>query len=298
MSAVTTLAVDVSFWCASVAAPWEWAPRLYPGIWAAMAALIVPWVLATRAHRRAVPDERPVRHHGRYFAGGMVVLWLATDWPLGLLGASYLASAHMLQYLMYVLGAAPLLLLGTPEWMARRLLSRLRAYGLASHLARPLTAGIVYNVVLVATHAPVATDLLRANEFGSFLMDAVWLLSGLILWLPILSPLPEHSDRGYGQKMIYLFLAATVVPVFPASFLTFSEFPLYETYELAPRVFDGLTAGDDQAMAGLVMKVGSIPVIWATLLAMMNRWARAEGVPGTTPASRPGPPSVPTPGSA
>ncbi|MEM9034801.1 MAG: cytochrome c oxidase assembly protein [Actinomycetota bacterium] len=273
------LAVDISFWCSTIAEPFTWTPRLYPGIWAAMLALAVPYLVAQhRRSRSGAPNGDRRRRTFRYLSGVLVV-WLATDWPIGLLGASYLASAHMLQYLLYGLVAAPLMLLGVPEWMARQLLSKLRAYRAVLWLARPLTAGIVYNVVLVLTHAPATTDVLRANQAGSAVMDVAWLLSGLILWLPICSPLPEHTRKSYGAKMAYLFIAATIVPVFPASFLTFSEFPLYEIYELAPRVF-GLEAGTDQAMAGLIMKVGSIPVIWGTLLVMMMRWARDEGVPG------------------
>ncbi len=38
---------------------------------------------------------------------------------MGTLGAGYLASVHMAQYLLYTLVAAPLLMLGTPEWMVR-----------------------------------------------------------------------------------------------------------------------------------------------------------------------------------
>ncbi len=279
------LAVDISFWCAQIAAPWSWAPRLYPGIWAAMAAIVVPYLLAQRRRSASGKPNDDRRQRTFRFLLGALVLWMATDWPIGLLGASYLASAHMLQYLMYGLIAAPLMLLGIPEWMARRLLSRLRAYQLALRLSRPLVAGIVYNVVLIVTHAPVTTDFLRSNQAGSFVMDVVWVLSGFVLWLPICSPLPEHTRRGYGVKMAYLFLAANIVPVLPASFRTFSDFPLYEIYELAPRVF-GLEAGTDQAMAGLIMKVGSIPFIWGTLLVMMTRWAREEGVPGMADEAR------------
>ncbi len=273
------LAVDVSFWCSSIAEPWSWDLRLYPGIWVAVAALAVPYLLAVRRRARTAGPDAGRPRQVALFLAGVAAFWVATDWPVGLLGASYLASAHMIQYLLYGMVAAPLLLLGTPEWMARRVLSRLRAYRAVSWLARPLVAGVTYNVVLVATHAPVTTDLLRATQFGSFVMDALWLASGVVLWLPIISPLPEHVRHGYGAKMAYLFVAATVIPVFPASFLTFSEFPLYSTFELAPRVL-GIEAGQDQAGAGLVMKIGSIPVIWGTLLAMMIRWAREEGTPG------------------
>ena len=85
----------------------------------------------------------------------MLVFWLASDWPLGTLGAGYLASAHMAQFLLYTLAAAPLLLLGTPEWLAERVLGRLRLRGVAARIGSSLVlAGAIYNVTLIVTHSP------------------------------------------------------------------------------------------------------------------------------------------------
>ncbi len=214
------------------------------------------------------------------FTAGVLTFWLATDWPLGLLGASYLASAHMVQFLLYTLAAAPLMMMGTPEWMARRLLSNLRLYRISRRIARPVFAGVTFNLILIATHSPWAVDILRANQIGSFLMDMIWLASGFLVWLPILSPLSEHHIRSYPAKMVYLFASLGVVPAVPAGFLTFASFPLYSIYELAPR-FYGLSAANDQQMAGLIMKLGGIPLVWGMILVMMFRWSdesRAQGV--------------------
>jgi putative membrane protein len=260
------------FWCSTLEAPWSWQFRAYPGIWLAVASLLAPYLVAQA--RRGEPNPERRRHTLLYLAG-VLAFWLATDWPLGLLGASYLAWAHMVQFLVYTIVAAPLILLGTPEWMARRLLERLRLYRLTLKLSRPLLAGLGFNALLVVTHAPPTVDTLRASQFGSFAMDLVWLAMGLLVWLPILSPLPEHRMTNYGAKMVYMFLALGVVPAVPASFLTFSSFPLYATYELAPRV-NGLDANTDQQLAGLVMKLGGIPIVWGTILVMMYRWADQE----------------------
>ena len=62
-----------------------------------------------------------------------------------------------------------------------------------------------------------------------------------------------------------------VVPAVPGGFLTFAGFPLYATYELAPRVH-GLGATTDQQLAGLVMKLGGVPVVWGTIAALMHKW--------------------------
>ncbi len=276
------------FWCSALQEPWTWAWRAYPGVWAASAALAVPYVWARRRIRQTsvvAPDPAAValqRRQTWFFAAGVAAFWVASDWPLGVLGAGYLASAHMAQFMLYTLVAAPLLVLGTPEVMARRVLAKLRLYRFVAKLTRPVFAGLAFNGCLVATHSPWVTDTLRASQFGSFVMDVVWLISGVIVWLPICSPLPEHRLRQYPAKMVYLFLALGVVPAVPAGFLTFAGFPLYATYELAPR-FYGLDAAADQQMAGLIMKLGGIPIVWGAIVAMMLRWADEARHPSPMP---------------
>lgn len=263
----------MTWWCVTITETWTWSFRAYPGIWLSVLLLVVPYLVAMR--RRTGPNPNARRHVG-FFLAGVAVYWLATDWPLGTLGAGYLASAHMVQYLLYTLGAAPLILLGIPEWMARRILGKLRIYRAVRSLARPLIAGVIFNAVLLITHAPMTVDTFRSNEFGSFALDAMWLLSGLLFWIPIISPLPELKPDSYAVRMAYLFLAGQVLPMIPGGFLTFSDFPLYSTYELAPRI-SGFRAGHDQALAGALMKVGGVPVIWGTMFALMVKWARSEG---------------------
>jgi putative membrane protein len=263
----------VTWWCVTITETWSWSFRAYPGIWLSVVALVVPYLVAMQ--RRTGPNPRRARHTAAFLAG-VAVYWIATDWPLGTLGAGYLASAHMVQYLLYSLGAAPLILLGIPEWMARRVVGRLRIYRAVGFLSRPLAAGLIFNAVLLATHAPMTVDALRSNQLGSFALDATWLLAGLLLWMPIISPMPEMRPASYGTRMVYLFLAAQVIPMIPGGFLTFSEFPLYRTYELAPRI-GGFTAGHDQALAGALMKVGGVPIVWGTMFALMVKWARSEG---------------------
>ncbi len=256
------------FWCSTLEVPWSWKFRAYPGIWLAVAALVVPYLVAQSRRQGPNPERR--RDTWLYLAG-VLTFWLATDWPLGLLGASYVAWAHMAQFMIYVSISAPLILLGIPEWMGRAIVGRLRIYRITCRLARPVTAGVTFNLLLIFTHAPWTVDTLRANQFGSFAMDVVWLLMGLIVWLPVISPLPEQRMASYPGKMTYLFLAMGIVPAVPAGFLTFASFPLYATYELAPRVH-GLAADTDQQMAGLIMKLGGIPIVWGTIAVMMVKW--------------------------
>lgn len=275
----------MNWWCAATSEPWSWKPRAYPGIWVTMLALLAAYFWAWR-HRPAAETTDAQRAADRRkqwaFIGGWLLLWLATDWPLGALGSGYLASAHMGQYVLYTMAAAPLLVVGTPEWLLRRVLSKMRAYRLVKSLAKPLTAGVVFNIVLVATHAPVTVDTFRVNQFGSFVLDATWLLSALLLWLPVCGPL-EELKPSLPARGVYLFLAAGVVPMVPGGFLTFASAPLYAVYELAPPV-ENIDTLSDQQLAGALMKLGNIPIMWPVLGALFIRWARIEGQPSPPPS--------------
>jgi len=192
------------------------------------------------------------------------------------------------QYMLYTLVAAPLLVLGTPEWMARRVAERFRIYRTLRFLARPVVAAIAFNVVLLVTHTPIVVDNVRTTQLGGFALDLLWLASGVILWQPLISPLPELIHKSFPVRMVYLFLAAGVFAMIPGGFLTFSSFPLYRTYELAPRIQD-FGALSDQQLAGAIMKIGNIPIVWTVMAVLFFRWATVErdGPPARKPLNSP-----------
>ena len=97
-------------------------------------------------------------------------------------------------------------------------------------------AALQINLVLVITHLPPVVDTLRANQAGSFLLDAAWMVSAVVAWLPVASPLTEDRIRSPMLTCAYLFLAFQVFPMLPGSMITFSTLPVYRVYELAPRI--------------------------------------------------------------
>lgn len=258
------------WWCSAVQEDWDWTPRPYLGVWLLIAVIGGSYARMWQNHRR---DHEPLEADKKYmrrFAGGAALLWIASDWPVGTLGGGYLASVHMVQYMLYAFAVAPMLMLGTPQWMAEAVLDRLRLRTIWFALSKPLVAVLISNALLVVTHSPVGVDFLRASQFGSFTMDMIWLFSGFVLWAPIINPIPEAGMTSAPGRILYLFLAAALVPMIPAGFITFSPSPLYSTYELAPRV--GPTPLHDQQLAGVIMKLASIPVVWSAMGVIWFRW--------------------------
>ena len=124
-------------------------------------------------------------------------------------------------------------------------------------LARPVVALLITDAILLASHLPPVVDGFRRTQFGSFTVDLAWLVGGLVMWWPVLAPNPAISRVSYPWKIGYLFLS-TLVPIVPAAFLTYADYPLYALYELAPRINE-ISAITDQQAAGLIMKAVGRP---------------------------------------
>ncbi|WP_370328470.1 cytochrome c oxidase assembly protein [Euzebya sp.] len=267
--------MTVSWWCSgSAGQPWTWTYRPLIGVWLLASAVIG---LRELAWRRWAPDGavRSGRQDAAFF-GAVLGLVAVSEWPLGPLGAGYLLSVGMLRYLVYTLLVAPLLIIGTPQWMWRRLLTTnswvLRATRLVTRWPFALA---IANVVLVVTHLPPVVDTLKVWQAGSFGLDMLWLLGGLIMWWPVIGKLEEIPRLGDPAREVFLF-GQSIVPTVPASFLTFATLPLFGLYELAPPVWLGYDIVADQRIAGLTMKIGGGIVLWIIIATLFLRWATRQ----------------------
>ena len=89
----------MQWWCAvqeGVAWNWRWQP--YPGVWLFILLLVALYVRVVRPPAKAGGGVRI--KNDLLVAGGIFSLWLALDWPIGPLGAGFLAGVHMVQYLL------------------------------------------------------------------------------------------------------------------------------------------------------------------------------------------------------
>jgi putative membrane protein len=251
-----------------------------------------------------VTGVRFERRRTTFFLAGVAVMWLASDWPIHDLAEGYLYSFHMVQHLLFTLVAAPLLVLGLPAWLGRRLLGvtadrgpsqPTRRLRMVRWIARPVPGLIQFNLVLVLSHWPAVVNLTVRQHPLHFVAHAVLLTSALLMWLPVVSTVPEVPRARPVTQMLYLFLQ-TVVPTVPASFLTFGAKPLYHVYETFPRLW-GVTALSDQQVAGLIMKIGSGFYLWTVIAVIFFRWyeseeragGRGDGGPGRPQADAPAP---------
>ena len=267
----------MTWWCAARDVAWTWTWQAYPGVWLFVLGIGAVFFVAVRrlAPRHAPPGQRPLRRgEAAWFVACLVLLWVATDWPVGALGAGYLLTVHTAQWILYTPVVPPLLLLGIPAWLPLAAAPGSRTGRRPRPVGRPEVALLCTHAILTPTHLPPVVDGFRRSQFGSFAVDLAWLVGGLVMWWPVLAPNPAISRVSYPWKIGYLFLS-TLVPIVPAAFLTYADYPIYALYELAPRV-NGIAAITDQQAAGLIMKAVADPIIWLAMAIVFFRWQRVE----------------------
>jgi cytochrome c oxidase assembly factor CtaG len=264
----------VQFWCSFTNTAWDWTWRPYPGVWLFVA--LVAWgaVRLNRAGARAagrVPD--PV-HPLTVLA--LILLWVALDWPVGALGAGYLASVHMAQFLLLGLLIPPALL-GGLSVEAQQLIARSRAGWVLERLTRPVPALVFFNVIVLFTHLPPIVDRLMPRQLGNMAIDLLWLVAGLVFWYPMLAAHPARPRFVPPLRMLYLVAGLMFSPVMfgLVGFMLYSQHPLYGLYELAPP-FPGWTSKMDHELAAVMMSITGALVAFIGLSVTFFRWSKTD----------------------
>ncbi len=247
--------------------------HLHPDVWLLFGSIVAAYLIAARRHLDTT-GEATSRRSKTLFLTGMGVLWLGADWPVHDLAEGYLYSMHMTQHLLFTLVAAPLLIAGMPAWMLRVLFAPAPVRRVFRFVTRPLVALVIFNGVLLFTHWPAIVEASVGSEPIHLSLHVLIVASGLVMWWPVISPLPEMPSLSAPGQMIYLFLQS-LAPTIPASFLTFGHTPLYPVYATFPRIW-GMSALTDQLIAGLIMKLAGGLLLWTVIAVIFFRWFEQE----------------------
>jgi putative membrane protein len=256
--------------------------HVHPDVWLLFGSIIAAYLIAGRRHERATGEATEPRKR-RLFLLGMGVLWLGADWPIHDLAERYLYSMHMTQHLLFTLVAAPILIAGMPVWLLRELLAPGPIRRIFRFMTRPLVALIFFNAVLLFTHWPDVVAASVGSELVHLGLHVLIVTSALVMWWPVMSPLPEMPSLPPPGQMLYLFLQS-LAPTIPASFLTFGHRPLYPVYATFPRIW-GIDALTDQLIAGLIMKLLGGLLLWGVIAVIFFRWYNQEQRDGLDPTT-------------
>jgi len=255
----------------------EWSPPIGVNLALAFTAMfyIRGWILLRRTAASPLSNT-----HLFAFLGGIFALWIAIASPLAAFDESCL-TVHMIQHLLLMFAAPPLLLFGAPvvpllhglpQFFVRTVVGSLfrRAWvqRMGTFLAHPAVCWLLATVAMIAWHVPSTFELALRSDAWHEAEHVCFLTTSLLLWWPVVQPFPSQPRWSQWSIPIYLLLA-----MFPGSalgaFLTFYDRVLYPSYITAPQIF-GMTPLTDQILAGVLMWVSGIfifglPVVLVTL---------------------------------
>jgi putative membrane protein len=270
------------------------APHDLWGAWNLDPVLLAGLALAAWAYRRGQtggPPRTVDTWRARCFAGALAALGVALVSPLDAL-AGALASAHMVQHVLLLLVAAPLLALSAPgsailrgsPLAVRRAGSRWRrrlglTHGNLRVLRHPATVWLLQVGTLWFWHASVPYDAALGNQALHAVEHASFLVTAWLFWRSVVGVRGTgRVPNGVGVVLVFAMAMQSVVL---SVLLTFARTPWYAGYATTTAPW-GLDPLADQQLAGVIMWIPAGGIYLAAALTLLVGWVRATEREGVT----------------
>ncbi len=248
-------------------------------LWTFSIPLLVTLGAALLAYGTAVGFRR--RRETAAFLAAVAIIAACQISPLHRLGEEYLFSAHMLQHLVLILVAAPLLVIALPAAAVARWAATPAGARIEATLRNPRITFTAATVTLWMWHAPALFDLTLTSAPAHALEHVMLVGTAVMFWWPVLA---SRRDTRLRPLDIIGYLGAAVVSgTLLGIILTFAPAGIYPAY-LHPadtlhllqliRGEWGLVPAVDQQIGGLLMWVPVGLLYLGFMLAAFIRWSR------------------------
>ncbi|MEO9035579.1 MAG: cytochrome c oxidase assembly protein [Gemmatimonadaceae bacterium] len=218
----------------------------------------------------------PTTNQRVLYHSALVVMFFSLNGWLHDLSDSYLFSAHMVQHLMLSLVIAPFLIMGTPGQMLRPALAVRGVRPVARWLTAPTHCFGLFTIVVAAWHLPPLYNYALSHHPVHIVQHLMFLVASVLMWWPVLSPLPELPRLSYPGQMLYLFLI-TIPMAIVAVYISYADTVLYPLYASAPRVW-GITPMSDQLIGGLIMWIPGGLFFYTIISFVFYKWQQRGGL--------------------
>jgi cytochrome c oxidase assembly factor CtaG len=253
---------------------WQFAPLVSSGLIAAAAGYLLGAAQARKRGRRPWPAGRTLA-----FLLGLCVIAVATQSSVGVYD-DMLFSVHMVQHVLLVMVAPPLLVYGRPVTLALHsvrnpLHARIKQVvrsRLAAALTWPPAATAAYCAVVALSHTPPVMDLVLGDGAAHDAEHAGYLLAGYLFFLPVVGSEPIRWRVSIAGRYLML-LAAMMTDSFTGIVFTFQSGEVFPPYASTGRTW-GPSLVSDLHLGGLVMLIGSDIAMTAVALALAARFYR------------------------
>ena len=256
--------------------------HLDPTVALPLVATALAWLWVVARIDRRHPHSRVPVPRSIAFLLGLAVIAVALQSGVERYDTT-LFSIHMVQHLLLMLIAPPLLLLGAPitqllrvvsPGVRRRVLLPFLHSGPMVFLSHPVTAWLLFTLVLWGTHFSPLFDVALENPPVHQLEHVLYLVAAMLFWFPVVGADPGPRRLGYPARGLYLLLQMP-----PSSFLAmavlFTDAPLYSHYATLGAPYGVSALADQQAAAG-IMWVWSDVTFIAAILIVVGAWMRHD----------------------
>ena len=275
---------------------WDWS--LDPPLVLVVDLAILYWVGSRRTvtPRRTAASQR--WRHGAFYTA-MFVLAVALASPIEKLSAQ-LFWVHMIQHVLLMLVAAPLIVASRPwirlwrslplsgrRWLARGLAHDERAAplrALSRFLGGPAAGLGLFSVVLLGWHVPAMFDATLHSETLHALEHTLFFTTAVLFFKQVIPSPPLRMRLSEIQRLLYVVAGMTVSWVL-AVVLALAPKPLYPYYAHLTSRPGGISALADQQLAAGVMWVPGSVTFVIIIFVYVHRWL-APPAPGSRRAPR------------
>ncbi|MCG7342750.1 cytochrome c oxidase assembly factor CtaG [Sporosarcina sp. ACRSL] len=260
--------------------------------------LVVLYFLLTKKWRHWFEGTEPVtKREISYFIASMVLLYIVKGSPMDLIG-HILFSVHMSQMALLLLAVAPLMIIGIPNFIWKKVFSVKIIDKTVRLLTKPIISLLIFTLAFSMYHYPTILDTIKLSVFLHSIFTITVFLAALVLWWPIVNTLESHPQLHGLKKIGYVILSALLVT--PAcALIIFVDVPVYETYSSGeawlkamalcvpagtlaglsisgPELFTNMPTVYDQQLGGIVMKIIQELIYVVVLGKLFINWYREE----------------------
>jgi putative membrane protein len=262
---------------------------------------IALYLLLTTKMRHRFQDTHPVtKSQIFFFMTGMVLLYVVKGSPVDLLG-HILFSIHMVQMAVLLLMVAPLIMMGIPNWMWKKVFDIKILDRMISFFTKPILSLLLFCGMFSVYHIPLILDNVKLSAPLHTIFTITLFVSAVFFWWPILNTLKGQPKLHGLKKIGYIILSAILIT--PAcSLIIFVDVPVYETYKSGeawlqamalcvpastlsglsglgisgPELFTDMPTLVDQQLGGIIMKVVQELVYVGVLGSIFIKWYKEE----------------------
>jgi cytochrome c oxidase assembly factor CtaG len=252
-----------------------------PGVVVVVVALAALYLWGWRRARRPGEPQPPGVGRLVLFMGGLLAILGALVSPADKLGEQLLLI-HMVQHVLLLDLAPILLILGLTKGVLRPVTRRVQVIEQhAGFFAHPAFAVLAYAGFMWLWHVPAMYDA-ALNHSGIHMIEHLcFAFAGGLYWWHLLSPIRSRLRLSGMGPVMYMVSTKLLVGILGIA-LAFAPNAFYPFYEHHPHYW-GLTPGQDQNLAGLIMAleqsiVMGIALVWlfVRMLAESEREAERE----------------------